>query len=280
VFADARDHDAAGRYSLELELAPPAGAGVAGDACADALPLGAGPSVSGDTFEARDDVSGSCGGASAADVVYRVEVARRSRFVASLRAEEARHLLVAWRRCGDRATEVACGSELDEVLGPGTYFVGVDGSSEDALGRFTLAWSMQDLASQDWACRGAPALSEGAPVTGTTSGAGNKFAVSCGAGRGSPSGPDRVYKIVADRRVRAHIALAAPSFQSALALRNACPDASGGPRSAELACEAEADLGQRTAIDATLEKGTYWVVVDGQTPNDEGPFTLEYRAER
>ncbi|HXN30933.1 MAG TPA: hypothetical protein VN894_03685 [Polyangiaceae bacterium] len=280
AFADAHDRDAAGRYSLQVDVVPPAGNGTPGDGCGDAIPLGNGPSVSGDTFDARDDVAGSCGGASAADVVYRVDVPRRSRFVAALQAEEAPHVLVAWRRCGDRSTEVACGRDLDEVLAPGSYFVAVDGASADALGRFSLAWSMQDLTAQGGACLSAPALVDGGTVAGTTVGASDKFAVSCAGGDGTGSGPDRVYKVVVPKRAHVRIELAASSFEAAMALRRACADASGGARAAELVCEADSDSGRRAIIDRVLEVGTYWVVVDGQTPNDQGPFTLQYRTVR
>lgn len=280
VFADAHDRDAVGRYSLQVDVAPTAGTGGSGDGCGDAIVLGNGASVSGDTFAARDDVAGSCGGAGAADLVYRVEVTKRSRLVAALQAEEAPHLLVVWRRCGDRSTEVACGRDVDEVLPPGTYFVAVDGSSEDALGRFTLSWSLQDLTAQGGACLSAPTLVDGGTVAGTTVGAGDKFAASCAGSDGAASGPDRVYKIVVPRRTRVHVALTASSFDAAIALRKVCADASGGAKAAELACEADSDVGQRTIIDRTLEVGTYWVVVDGQTPNDQGSFVLEYRAMR
>jgi SAM-dependent methyltransferase len=280
VFADAQDRDAGGHYSLEVEVASSSGTGASGDGCGDAIALGNSTTVSGDTFAARDDVAGSCGGAGAADLVYRVDVAKRSRLVAALQAEEASHLIVVWRRCGDRSTEIACGRDVDDVLAPGSYFVAVDGSSEDALGRFTLSFALHDLTAQGGACLSAPTLVDGKAISGTTVGAGDKFAVSCAGGDGAASGPDRAYKIVVPRRTRVHLALTAPSFNAAMALRKACADASGGARAAELVCEADSDVGQRTVIDRTVEIGTYWVVVDGQTPNDQGPFTLEYRATR
>jgi hypothetical protein len=278
VFADAHDRDAAGRYSLQVDVAPAAGTGTTGDGCSDALPMGGGPTLSGDTFAARDDVAGSCGGAGAADLVYRLDVPRRSRLVAAFQSEEAPHLFVVWRRCGDRSTEIACGREIDDVLAPGTYFVAVDGSSEDAIGRFAVSWSLQDLTAQGGACLGAPTLVDGRTVVGTTAGAGDKFAASCAGANGTASGPDRVYKFVLPRRMHVHIALTASSFDAAIALRKVCADAAGGARAAELACEADSDVGQRTILERTLEAGTYWVVVDGQTPNDQGSFTLEYRA--
>jgi len=134
VFADASGVDKAGRYSLHAEMAPPDGSGTAGDGCGDALPMAA--AVEGDTFAARDDVAGSCSGPGAADVVYRVDLPHRTHFVAVLEGEEARHVLVVWSRCGERAAEIACGPRASEVIGPGTYFVGVDGSAPDAMGRF------------------------------------------------------------------------------------------------------------------------------------------------
>jgi hypothetical protein len=277
VFADAQEQDVAGRYSLQVDAAPTAGSGVSGDSCGDALVLGSSTTVSGDTFAARDDVAGSCGGAGAADVLYRLDLAKRSRLFVSLQEEEARHMLVAWRRCGDRSTEVACGREIDEVLGPGTYFLAVDGSSEDVLGRFTLSWSARDLSAQSSACTAAPTLVEGRVVNASTIGAGDKFSLSCVGHDSAASGADRVYKFALPRRARVHVALSAASFEAALALRRVCADVSGGARAAEIACEADSDVGQRTVIDRTLEAGTYWVIVDGLTANEQGPFTLEYR---
>ncbi len=282
VFADAHDRDSAGHYVLSLETAPMAGAGTVGDACGDAVPLSGGTvgTVAGDTFAARDDVSGSCGGAGAPDVVYRLDVGRRSRLVASLDGEEAPHVLVAWRRCGERSDEVACGRTLDEVLAPGTYFIAVDGAAPDSFGRFSLAWALRDLAGQGGACAAAPTLVDGARFSGTTIGAGDKFVTGCGGNDSSGSGSDRVFKFVLPARTAVRIAVTATTFDAALALRRACSDTSGAASAMELACEADSDAGHRTTIERTLEAGSYWVVVDGQSPNDQGPFTLDYRVLR
>jgi hypothetical protein len=277
AFADARERDSAGRYTLSLETVPTTGSGTAGDACGDAIPLtGSGGTAPGDTFLARDDLSGSCGGSGAADVVYRLDVTRRSRFQASLRAEEAPHVLVAWRRCGDRTSELACGPALDEVLAPGTYFVGVDGATADALGRYALEWTVQDLAAQSTACASAPVMVDRRPVTGTTSGAGDRFATSCGVRDGAADGPDRVFRFALASRAKVKLELTATTFDAFLALRRSCGDAAGNTGGAQLACSAEADRARTTDLEATLESGSYWVVVDGQSPNDQGVFTLRY----
>jgi hypothetical protein len=283
VFADSRERDSTGHYSLLLETAPPAGSGAPGDGCGDAAPLVVGSgsnagTVSGDTFAARDDVAGSCGGAGAPDVVYRLDVQRRSRLVASLDGEEAPHVLVLWRRCADRGSEVACGRSIDQVLAPGTYYVAVDGSAPDALGRFTLAYALRDLTGQGGACGAAPLLSEGRPFNATTAGATDKFATSCGGADTAASGPDKVYRLVVRARATVRVTVTAPGFDAAVALRKGCSDGWSGD--VELACESDADNAHRTSIERSLEPGTYWVVVDGQSPNDQGPFTVEYRTVR
>ena len=285
VFADARERDAAGSYSLSTETAPLAGSGSAGDRCGDAVPLPAGPaassgSVAGDTFASRDDVAGSCGGGGAPDVVYRLEVPRRSRFVASLDGEEAPHVLVLWSRCGQRASEVACGRSVDEVLGPGTYYVGVDGASPEAFGRFTLGYALRDLTGQGGACGVAPTLVEGRALGATTAGATDKFVTSCGGSDAASSGPDRVFKLSLATRGTVFIDVTAPGFDAAVSLRKTCADGGGIAGDVELGCEADADTTHRTSLERALEAGTDWVVVDGQSPNDQGPFTIKYRVSR
>jgi hypothetical protein len=283
VFADARERDSTGHYSILLETAPPTGSGAPGDGCGDAPPLVVGSgtnagTVNGDTFAARDDVAGTCGGAGAPDLVYRLDVQRRSRLVASLDGEEASHVLIVWRRCADRGSELACGRSVDQVLTPGTYYVGVDGAAPDAFGRFTLAYALRDLTGQGGACGTAPLLSEGRLVNATTAGATDKFVTSCGSADTAASGPDRVFKLVVASRATVRITIVAPGFDAAVALRKGCSDGVGGD--IELACESDADSARRTSIERLLEAGTYWVVVDGQSPNDQGPFTVEYRTVR
>jgi hypothetical protein len=276
VFADAHEHNAEGRYSLLLQTAPLAGSGSHTQVCGDAPLLGAGPggTVEGDTFSTRDDVSGSCGGAGAPDVVYRLEVAKWSLLVASLEAEEAKHLLIFGDRCGDKSEEKACGRSVREVVAPGTHFLAVDGASPEAFGRYTLRWFLRDLSGQRAACAAAPTLTPGRTVSGTTAGSGDWFATPCGAGDPGASGPERVFKLGLERRANIRLSLSA-SFDAVIALRKACAEPLSGP-APELACESDSDSSHRTTLTRTLEAGTYWVVVDGQSPDDQGPFTLDY----
>lgn len=278
VFADAREPDTSGRYTLSLETAPPHGSGVAGDGCGDAPGLlgATGGTVSGDTFAARDDVAGSCAKPGSADVVFRLDLSRRSRLRASLQAEEAQHVLVAWSRCGDPRSEVACGVGLDEVLAPGTYFIGVEGMTPETFGRFSLVWTAEDLVAQGAACLSVARLVEGHDVQSTTVGAGDRFATECAGRDPSPTGADRVFRIDLAARSRVRLVLSAPTFDAALALRKSCTDSVGVSGGAQLACERNSGHGHRAIIDRDLAAGTYWVVVDGQSATDEGPFRLEY----
>jgi hypothetical protein len=289
VFADGRDRRKAGHYDLLLETAPPEGVGTVGEGCGDAQPLlpggggaaGAGGGVTGtvhgDTFAARDDVASACGGSGAPDLVYHLDVARRSRFIARFDAEEGPHLLEMWRRCGDRAAEVACGKGIDEVLAPGTYFVAIDGTSPSAFGRFRLAYTLQDLSGQAAACASAPALVPDKTVRGSTSGALDRFSSSCaGGGDALQTGPDRVFRFEVAARSNVRIVVDETDFDAALSIRRACVDAPGGPT--ELACDADDASSRRVTVEHTLEPGSYFAVVEGASPADQGTFSITYDA--
>jgi hypothetical protein len=282
VFADAHGPGAAGAYELSMDSSPETGAGVAADGCGDAAPLGPGASgvEAGDTFAARDDVSSSCAAEGGADVVYRLDLARRSRLVASLGDEEAPHVLALWNRCGDRRAELACGRSLEETLAPGTYFVGVDAASAGAFGRFTLRWWLRDLSGQPASCAAAPVLREGRTVDGSTAGAPDDFTAACAGTEPGAAGPDRAYRLALRRRGLVRITATSPAFDPVVSLRRVCVETPTDPAIAELACEADVGTGRQVVLERPLEAGDYWVVVDGQTPADRGAFTLRYEVAR
>jgi hypothetical protein len=144
----------------------------------------------------------------------------------------------------------------------------------DSIGRFTLVWALHDLTGQSAACASAVPLAEGRLVDGTTAGAGDRFTPAC-TSSDSPSGPDRAFKLVLPSRRVVRIEVNA-GFDAAVSLRRTCGDAPG-VSSPELACETGSDANRRVIIERTLDAGTYWVVVDGQSATDLGPFTLSYR---
>jgi hypothetical protein len=284
VFADGPRRDTSGKYSLVADLAPEQGGGTQGDACADALGLSSQSdrSVTGDTFLARDDFAGRCGGAGGADVVYKVEIPRRSRVSARFTRQEGRHLFVLMRTCGDRTSEAACGATVDEVVQPGTYYLAVDGARADALGKFTFDWRVREVQAQESACRAAPALVEGQTVSASTAGAGDKFTSSCGGREDLQTSPDRLYRLVLAKRTHVRLTLATPTWDGVLVVRKSClePPGNGGARAAEAACNNDADDTHHARVDTTLDPGTYFVQVDGHASGNEGTFALEYKTVR
>jgi hypothetical protein len=283
VFADSSEHDANGQFTIAAETAPEQGSGTQGDGCGDAIPLSkSDPALQGDTFLARDDVAGRCSGAGAGDVVYRLEVSRRSRVTARMGAEEGEHVFSLMKTCADRATELACERAIDQVLAPGQYFLAVDGAGPGAAGRFTFELGVRDVAGQEVACRGPTLLTDGQTVTGSTAGASDKFSTSCGGREEGQSSPDKMYRIVLGARAHVRLTLATPTWDGVLALRASCLDPSGAtsPRAAEIACNNDADDTRHARIEANLDAGTYYVLVDGHAAGNEGSYSLEYRVLR
>jgi hypothetical protein len=275
VFADGADEGIPGGYTLSAETAvetairssdaPP------GDTCGDAVQLtGMTGRVEGDTFAARDDVPLSCANAGGADVVYRLDLARRSRVTARLVGDESSHALALERTCGERSTEMSCGLMVDRVVEPGPYFLVVDGTRPESLGRFALAYRVRDMVDVEAACTKVPALAFQRKETGTTAGASDKFSTACGARSLSQGAPDRVYRFAVSRRMAVKFALETQGFRGVLSLRRACAD-----DASELKC-AESSDDTSVSLTAVLEPGTYYAVVDGASSKALGAFTLRW----
>jgi hypothetical protein len=132
------------------------------------------------------------------------------------------------------------------------------------------------VAAQEAACAHAPSIGEGAPVHGSTIGAGDRFPASCGTGDALAGAPDRVYKVTLASRRRVQVKLDAPLWQAVVAIRRSCADPTASTRLTEAACSAE----QRppvASLDVVLDAGSYFITVDGGAPGAEGAFTLSYK---
>lgn len=282
VFADGLDVEQDGRFTIEAMVGPEQGTGTQGDACVDAVPLTrSNPDVEGDTFDARDDVAGKCGGAGSPDVLYRIDVPKRSRITARFLQQDGVHAMILQRACGDKASEIACVTDdLDETLNPGTYYLAIDGTRADTFGRFGFDYRIKDVAAQDAACKQPPEIKSGATVTGTTVGAGDKFVTACAGRDDAQSSPDRVFRVVTTGRTHARFLLSTPNHDGVLSLRKVCQDPQGSVsgRAGEMTCNNDSDDSHHARIETVLEPGTYFIVVDGYGPTQEGPFTLEYKA--
>ena len=276
VWADSKDHDTSGHFTVLAETAPELGSGTSGDDCGDALPLRASDhSVSGDTFLARDNVGSKCSGGGA-DLFYRIDITKRSRVSAQFTKEEGRHVFVLSRACADRSAEIACGAQVDEVLTPGCYFLAVDGAAADAFGRFEFDWRVRDIGGQEVACRGPQGLVEGQPLTSTTSGSGDKWTTSCAGSESGQASADKIYALTLAARAHVRITLETPSWDGVLALRRGCVDGGSSSRAAEIQCNNDSEDAHHARIDQILEAGTYYVLVDGHQTGNEGAFTLGY----
>jgi hypothetical protein len=234
-------------------------------------------SVKGDTFNARDDVAGTCGGAGAPDVVYRIDLRARTHFSAHIEQEEGHHVLVLLHGgCTGAKAEVACGKTVDHVLAPGSYFVAVDGESPAGFGAFTFVWAARDTLAQDNACKNPTLLREGDTVSGNTSAgaATDKFTPSCATSDTNGGAADLLYKVVLTSRRRVRLRLHPAGWNGVLSVRTKCVEgASVAAGEVECHTEDSADID----FDHVLDPGTYYVVVDGKDASSVGTFSLEYR---
>lgn len=281
VFADASKREADGKFTVTAETAPDIGSGVRGERCGDAIVLSRSElTVNGDTFSAKDDVAGRCGGTGAPDVVYRFDTTSRTRFTAKLTHEEGAHVFVLLHGCsGGPKAEIHCGKTIDQLLAPGSYYLAVDGESPASFGKFTFEWAARDTRALDAACHATTLLAPDHIVSATTLGSQDKFSPSCVAESDGPGAPDVVYKIVVPSREHIRLTLSTSGWGSVLCLRKACVDGeTPGAPSGEVECRVEDAQGVR--MDATVDPGTYYVVVDGRETGNAGAFTLQYHVVR
>jgi hypothetical protein len=276
VFADTADEGTPGGFTLSAETAPEGStrgqSAPPGDGCGDAVQLtGMSGRVEGDTFAARDDVPISCAPSGGADVIYRLDLARRSRVTARLVGDESSHALAFERSCGERTTEMACGLLVDRVVDPGPYFLVVDGARPESLGRFALAYRVRDMVDIEAACARVPPLAFQRKETGTTAGAADKFSSACGVRSLAQGAPDRVFRFAVPRRMTVALTLETQGFRGLVSLRRVCSE-----DTSELKCAEASDDASTVSLMTVLDAGTYYAVVDGVGPKAQGAFTLRW----
>lgn len=277
VFADGFGSNNQGDFILRADVAPVAGGGAPADSCPTAGVLTPGQSSEVDTFAAADDLAGSCGGRGAPDAVYALRVTSRTQLRAKIRNPSFQSVLYLQSRCGQASTEQACAvldrpdQELVAALSPGNYFLVVDGKNESGFGSGELVLEMDDLRELDRVCRRAPRLTPGRVVRGDTSSSRSRFQATC-AGRARSN--EMVYRVVLPRRSRVRIT-AEQEYDGALYLRSDCADAA-----TEVACNDDSDDNRHSTLEATLDRGTYYLFVDGFGAQSNGAFTLQMEITR
>lgn len=279
VIADGFSTGNAGDFSLRADLAPLTGGNAAADNCGSPGVIAAGQDVELDTFPASDDMAGSCGGQGAPDVVYRIDVQNRVRLRARLMDSEFAGALYIQSQCGQSSSEMVCSSSggpraattLDANLQPGTYFLVVDGTGADQFGAARLDVQLDDLQALEATCQQAPRLRPGHTVTGDTSSSRDRFQATCAGGAASN---DLVYRLVLTQRSRVRIS-ATQQYDGAIYIRRDCADPG-----TELACNDDAQDNRHSAVEAVLDRGTYFVFVDGFANSSQGSFTMDVEVTR
>lgn len=266
VFADGYAEGNQGAFTLRAQMAEVGGPPVDGDSCTKALPLSAGH-ITGSTMPAQGDLTGTCASEQdAADLVYKLRLTEASRVRARLGSSDMRSALYLQSTCGQQSSEIVCDTSgsVERVLQPGTYYLVVDGTSADEFGDFEMDVEIQSTREMEAACRAAPLLRPGTPATGTTSGSDEHHA-SCAGGARSP---EAIYRL--QLRTRQHVRLELEaSYDGALYIRRTCLD-----ESTELACNDDHMDTRHSLIETTLDRGTYYVFVDGFSTGNQGQYTL------
>ena len=266
VFADGYAEGNQGPFTLRAMTAEVTGAGVDGDSCTKTLPLSAGR-ITGSTMAAGAHMTGSCATApDAPDLVYKLRLTEASRLRANLARSDMRTALYLQSTCGQQSSELACetGGTLERLLQPGTYYLVVDGTGPNEFGDFEMDVEIRSTREMEARCRAAPLLRPGTPATGTTSGP-DEFHASCAGGARSP---ETIYRLQLARRQHVRLSLES-SYDGALYVRRDCLD-----ESTELACNDDHVDTRHSLIETTLDRGTYYVFVDGFASGNEGQYTL------
>lgn len=275
VYADGFGSDNSGNFTLIAELTAESGGGTSADQCSSPGAAAVGQQLGVDTFDARDDYAGSCGGGGAADQVFELQLAGRSRVRATINEAEFDGVMYLRSACDNDATEVSCEqfalfnpSTFTAEVPAGTYFLFVDGQSNAAFGSAQLNIVVDDLQALDRSCRRAPMIRAGRVITGDTRSESDRFHATCAGGAQSN---DVVYRLRLARRQLVRINLTSTSdWDGALHLRRTCTDAS-----TEIACNDDHNDNRHSFIETTLDAGMYFVVVDGFQTNNAGTYTLD-----
>lgn len=215
--------------------------------------------------KALDNASGSCGGSGGADVMYSITLAARSLLTVNVVSGWAPKVYLKAADCL-LGPEIACADRTFTTaeLEPGTYFLVVDGANATAMGDFILNVSTTPapLPAND-TCATAKELNVAtgsATDNGTTLYAKPQYEGTCG----GAAGADVVYTFETTAPRNATIKVTPAGWTSVMYLRAAD-------------CLTGFVVGCTTTGTITvsgLSPGRYYLVVDGTTAGQWGPFSL------
>jgi hypothetical protein len=222
---------------------------------------------------AQGDLTGTCSTSQEApDLVYKLQLAEASRVRAKMTRSDMQTSMYLQSTCGQQSSEVLCNTDglVERVLQPGTYYLVVDGREPNEFGDFEMDVEVRTTREMEQQCRTAPLLSSGSPATGSTSGA-DEFHATCAGGARSP---EAIYRL--QLRRRQHVRLSVDSsYDAAIYIRRDCLD-----ETTELACNDDHLDNRHSLVETTLDRGTYYVFVDGFSSGSQGQYTLRLELQR
>ena len=230
---------------------------LAGDTCADPIPLTLGTPYTGTLANREDDIAFSCG------VPYREAV---HRFVLTelsdveIRIDAGGAANASLRRdCADAATQVACieGNPVRRRLlavPAGTYdlLVGTATGGGYTVNVIASASSVTDVSGNETCTSAYSIPAAGGVFHGTTVGLANDSSGSCGGG----SAPDAAFGLVLTARSHVVASTEGSGFDTVVYVRQ---DSCTGT---ERLCNDDA-IGLQSRVEGDLDPGTYYIVVDG-----------------
>jgi hypothetical protein len=144
----------------------------------------------------------------------------------------------------------------------------VKGKGVDDFGRAKVNVRMREIGTAPAACKAAPKLVPGTPVTDTTLNAPDRFASEkCGGSLAYQTSGDKVYQFTVKEKTHVNFTLKNNFYNAIMSLRSDCAD----PIKGELVCS----YSYSKTLDRDVDPGTYYLVVDGNGTKSEGAFTLE-----
>jgi len=261
---------------------------VPGDTCDAPIEVGGGGRFTGNTSAAADDSAGWCAFSSGGpDVYFTFTISERSDVFTSTFGSDFDTVLYIGSICGD--DDIGCwdnhsGSITQSFLrisdlGPGTYFIAVDGKNTSESGRYVL--DVYISPHDDWADKcGRLVKLNSSGESGSTCGYDDDARGTCN--NTMPMGtPERVFFFVVppspvSRFVSFSTCNLDTDYDSLMYLRSVCND----PGS-EIVCNDDGEDAcsidpTRSMIDAVLEPGIYYLFIDayGNSPGECGNYLI------
>jgi hypothetical protein len=155
-------------------------------------------------------------------------------------------------------------ASLSSTVGPGEYFVVVDGIEADR-GTFELFIQQDPLVDLGQVCARATPLAAAMTFRGSTLGAPDQMSATCA---GGARGPDHVHSL--DLAVPSRVRIRQQTdYDGALYVRARCEDPS-----TELACNDDFGGNLRSQIAVSLSAGRHFVITDSYSSAQEGMYAI------